>query len=221
MQCFETERRKMVLDQIAGRGISNPAVLSALGQVGRDIFVRDQDKEKAYEDKPLAIGHAQTISQPYIVALMCEALAPDPGCKALDVGTGSGYAAAVLSHLCARVVSIERIDDLARRAKENLHAANCQNVEIVCGDGSLGYPNEAPYDVIAVAASAPAAPEALQRQLRIGGRLVIPVGQSSGCQSLIRVTRVSNDRFETKNLGAVAFVPLIGKEAWPEQGCLR
>lgn len=218
MDRFAIERHTMIRDQLERRGVKEKNVLEAMANVPRHLFIPAQERQFAYHDRPLPIGHGQTISQPYVVALMCEALLTGETCKALDVGSGSGYAAAVLAALCRRVISIERIPDLRDQAAANLEAAGIHNVDVVCGDGSLGYSEEAPYDAISVAAGAPAAPEALKRQLKVGGRLVIPVGSTQGLQDLVRITRVSEHDFKTENFGGVAFVPLIGEDAWPDDG---
>ncbi len=204
----------MVDRQIRARGISNADILAAMLCVPRHLFVDPMDRSNAYQDRPLPIGHGQTISQPYIVAAMCEALNLTPETRVLDVGTGSGYAAAVLSELSNHVTSLERIPELAELAKDNLARSGYDAVDVVCEDGSLGYSPNAPYGAIVVAAGAPSIPEQLQDQLDIGGRLVIPIGPSQDRQSLIRVTRVAEDEYETENLGDVRFVPLLGEDGW-------
>ncbi|MEM5585091.1 protein-L-isoaspartate(D-aspartate) O-methyltransferase [Roseibium sp. AS2] len=216
MDPFADERDKMVTSQLRRRGISDARVLAAMAKVPRHLFVSGTRRTKAYWDGPLAIGHYQTISQPYIVALMCEALALTRNCDCLDIGTGSGYAAAVLSELCRSVVSVERFPELAAFARNNLQQAGYRNIEVHDGDGSLGYEPKAPYDAISVAAAAPVVPVELKAQLKPGGRLVIPVGSRQSGQDLIRVTRMPDGSFHTDNLGSVAFVPLVGAEGWPE-----
>lgn len=210
------ERATMVDRQIRTRGVSNAAVLAAMSKIPRHLFVPDESRQYAYEDRPLPIGCGQTISQPYIVALMCEALKIEPGSRVLDVGTGSGYAAAVMAEMGAKVIGIDRKPELAEYAKTNLIRAGYPTVEIHCGDGTLGYPQAAPFDAVMVAAGSPALPGTLKNQLMIGGRLVIPIGQSRHHQNLLRITRQSETDFSSETLGDVTFVPLIGEEGWDE-----
>lgn len=205
----------MVDHQIRGRGISSVAVLEAMRKVRRDKFVPADIREQAYDDGPLPIGHGQTISQPYIVALMVEALGLQGGEKVLDVGTGSGYGAAVLACIAAEVFGIERLSALVQRARRVLLAEGFLNVHVRCGDGTLGWPEAAPFNGIIVAAGGPEVPEALQNQLAPGGRLVMPVGSEFGGQELVRVTRRARSGFRRESLGAVRFVPLLGAEGWP------
>lgn len=211
---FTSRRESMVDYQIISRGIDDPLVVEAMRRVHREAFVPDSLQDAAYEDGPLPIGAGQTISQPYIVALMTDALELRGGDRVLDIGTGSGYAAAVLACIAAEVFGIERIPELAERARKNLAAEGFDNVRVRCGDGTLGWPEEAPFDGITVAAGAPAVPDALKHQLAIGGHLVIPVGSEHISQTLMRVTRVSEDEFRTENLGGVRFVPLLGEQGW-------
>ncbi|GAA0842360.1 hypothetical protein GCM10009113_10360 [Marinobacter szutsaonensis] len=211
---FTSRRESMVDYQIISRGIDDPLVVEAMRRVHREAFVPDSLQDAAYEDGPLPIGAGQTISQPYIVALMTDALELRGGERVLDIGTGSGYAAAVLACIAAEVFGIERIPELAKRARKNLAAEGFDNVRVRCGDGTLGWPEEAPFDGITVAAGAPAVPDALKHQLAIGGHLVIPVGSEHISQTLMRVTRVSEDEFRTENLGGVRFVPLLGEQGW-------
>eukprot|EP00003_Mantamonas_plastica_P019833 TRINITY_DN3218_c0_g3_i1.p2 TRINITY_DN3218_c0_g3~~TRINITY_DN3218_c0_g3_i1.p2 ORF type:complete len:193 (-),score=9.81 TRINITY_DN3218_c0_g3_i1:1021-1545(-) len=171
-------------------------------------------RDNAYEDGPLPIGAGQTISQPYIVALMAEALELEGGETVLDIGTGSGYAAAVMASIAGHVYSIERIPELAERAGRLLAELGYDNVTVRCGDGTKGWPEQAPFDGICVAAGAPAVPESLQQQLAIGGRLVIPVGSEHSVQSLKRITRMAATKFQTDDFGQVRFVPLLGDEGW-------
>ncbi len=184
--------------------------------VPRHLFIDPSQRIAAYCDGPLSIGFGQTISQPYVVALMCELLELNGDSKTLEIGTGSGYAAAVLAKLSKQVVGIERIPQLAEAARQNLLSANITNVDIRCTDGSIGCPDEAPFDAILVSAGAPAAPEELKLQLKVGGRMVIPVGTSARYQMLKRIRRLSETSFVTENQGEVAFVPLVGEKAWPE-----
>lgn len=214
MDRFAEQRKEMVRHQLESRGIGDTRVLDAMRKVPRHLFVQPEDLECAYRDGPLPIGFGQTISQPYIVALMCEAMNLTGDMKVLDIGTGSGYAAAVLAELAQRVISIERLPELADFARQNLQAAGYDTVTVHCADGCLGYPAEAPYDAIAVAAGAPVPPQALKSQLKTGGRLVIPVGENQRYQDLLKITRLSKDDYRTDNLGGVAFVPLVGEGGW-------
>ncbi len=208
------ERVTMVDRQIRERGISDTAVLAAMSKVPRRLFVLSESRYHAYEDRPLPIGCGQTISQPYIVALMCDALRIEPGSRVLDVGTGSEYAAAVMAEMGAMVTGIERKSELAEFAKTNLIRAGYPTIEIHCGDGTLGYSQDAPFDAIMVAASSPTLPGSLKDQLAIGGRLVIPAGPTRHQQQLLRVTRLTETNFSSETLGDVTFVPLIGEEGW-------
>ena len=210
------ERERMVASQVARRGVTDKRVLDAMRQVPREAFVQAGMEEFAYEDSPLPIAAGQTISQPYIVALMIEAAGIKPGDKVLDVGTGSGYAAAVLSRMAATVYSIERHRELADNARGTLERLKYTNVEVRHGDGTLGWADAAPFDAILVAAGGPEVPEALRRQLKIGGRLVIPIGELGGTQELVKVIRDGEDRFHEEDLGPVTFVPLIGEAGWQE-----
>lgn len=217
MADFGKLREEMVERQIAARGVRSPAVLDAMRSVPREAFVPPDMQTLAYDDTPLPIGSRQTISQPYIVALMLDALALDGTERVLDIGAGSGYAAALLGLLAAEVVSIERIEELAESARARLDELGCKNVEIIHGDGSKGWPDRAPYDAIVVAASGPDVPESLKRQLSIGGRLVMPIGASHDIQRLVRVTRRTEDRYDLEDLTSVRFVPLLGDEAWADE----
>ena len=205
-------RAQMVIRQLAERGIQDIRVLEAMGEVPRERFVAPDVRPLAYEDCALPIAEGQTISQPYMVAAMCEALQLRGPETVLEIGTGSGYAAAVLSRLARRVVSIERHPALAERAAALLRELGYTNVEVYLGDGSRGWPAEAPYDVITVAAGAPTVPDALIRQLREGGRLLIPVGEPRQ-QVLTRITR-DGDRLYKEELMPCVFVPLIGAHGW-------
>ena len=206
----------MVEVQIARRGVHDERVLAALRKVPREAFVEEGFEEFAYEDSPLPIGCGQTISQPLVVAMMAEAAAIAATDRVLEVGTGSGYAAAVLAELAAEVVTIERHQPLAEKAQQRLGAAGYANVDVKVGDGSNGWPEKAPFDAILVAAGGPSAPRVLQEQLEIGGRLVMPVGRELGSQRLIRLTRTTADKFEEEDLGGVVFVPLIGEHGWQD-----
>jgi protein-L-isoaspartate(D-aspartate) O-methyltransferase len=212
------QRQRMVRTQIRDRGVTDPRVLAAMGQVRREAFVPAKINEFAYEDSPLPIAEGQSISQPYIVALMAEAAQVKPGDHVLEIGAGSGYAAAVLAQIADHVWTIERHGALAEAARRTLAEQGCENVEVRHGDGTRGWPEAAPFDAILVAAGGPAAPEALKAQLKIGGRLIVPVGDSQKHQTLMRLTRTAPDAWREEELGAVVFVPLIGDCAWPEQG---
>ncbi|WP_434051775.1 MAG: protein-L-isoaspartate(D-aspartate) O-methyltransferase [Roseibium sp.] len=214
MDPFESEREAMVREQLERRGLANPRVLDAIRAVPRHLFVKNSLLKHAYADRPLTIGHYQTISQPYVVALMCDRLKLEETDRVLEIGTGSGYAAAVLAQLCERVVTVERIPELAKRARETLAKVDCRNVTVHCSDGTLGRPEEAPFDAILVSAAAPAVPETYKQQLCVGGRLVIPAGRSRSSQSLYRVRKKSDSEFAVEDLGGVAFVPLIGEKGW-------
>jgi protein-L-isoaspartate(D-aspartate) O-methyltransferase len=211
-------RERMVERQIASRGIRDPRVLDAMRVVPREAFVAPGPEDLAYEDRPLPIGEGQTISQPYIVALMIEAAALRPGSRVLEVGAGSGYAAAVMSRIADEVYAIERHPSLADAAARRLQRLGYDNVEVRVGDGSRGWPEAAPFDAILVAAGSPDVPKALKAQLAVGGRMIVPVGARAHYQTLRRITRRDADRYEEEDLGAVAFVPLIGAEGWREDG---
>lgn len=215
---YAHERSRMVAEQIESRGVRSEVVLEAMRKVPREKFLPDRLADLAYDDSPLPIAAGQTISQPYIVALMTEALALDGGEKVLEIGTGSGYAAAVLGEIAGEVWSIERIDELAEKAASALDDLGYRNVNVRLDDGTIGLDEQAPFDAIVVTAGAPEIPEPLKRQLKIGGRLVIPVGKSRGYQELVRVTRTADDKYESEDLAGVRFVPLIGERGWqPEQ----
>ena len=190
------------------------AVLEAMRSVPREEFLPDNLREFAYEDSPLPIAAGQTISQPYIVAFMVEALNLRGGERVLEIGAGSGYAAAILAQIAARVYSIERIGELAKGAAATLARLGYDNVEIRHTDGTRGWPEQAPFDAIVVAAGGPEVPESLKQQMKIGGRLIIPIGSTPEIQELVRVTRVSEDEFEMEDLADVRFVPLLGEEGW-------
>jgi len=211
------QRRHMVERQLRARGIGNRHVLAAMGEVPRERFVPERLREFAYEDGPLPIGEEQTISQPYIVALMIEAADVSPGDRVLEVGAGSGYAAAVMSGLADRVYAIERHEILAKSAQRRVAELGYDNLTVIAGDGSLGLPAHAPFDAILVAAGGDKVPEPLKQQLAIGGRLVVPVGGES-IQSLLCITREGEDAWSEENLGGVRFVPLIGAHGRWEDG---
>ncbi len=218
MKDFSELREQMVKKQLASRGVWNQAVLNAMKEVPREEFIPKRLVEFAYEDSPLPIDEGQTISQPYIVALMTEALEIDKDDKVLDIGTGSGYAAAVLSRIASEVYTIERHAGLAKAAEELFKKVEYDNIHVLHADGTLGWPENAPFDAIVVAAGGPDIPEPLKEQLSIGGRLVIPTGPTPRLQKLIRLRRVSEDNYQQEDLGSVKFVPLVGAAGWKEEG---
>ncbi|MHC2578673.1 protein-L-isoaspartate(D-aspartate) O-methyltransferase [Bradyrhizobium diazoefficiens] len=214
VKSFPALRAEMVKRHIAARGVRDELVLKAMGEVSRELFLPAKLREFAYEDSPLPIAGEQTISQPYIVAFMAEALMLKGGEKVLEIGAGSGYAAAVLSEIAADVYTVERLGPLAEMAAATLAELGYDNVHVLHGDGTKGWPEHAPYDAIVVAAGGPQVPEALKQQLKIGGRLVIPVGADQRTQELVRVVRLSKDEYRSEDIADVRFVPLIGEEGW-------
>ena len=202
----------MVEQQIARRGIRDPRILAAMRDVPRDAFVLRGMQESAYEDRPLPIAAGQTISQPYIVALMIELAEIEPGERVLEVGAGSGYAAAVMAQIADEVFAIERHGELAEQAEATLARLGYENVHLLCGDGTKGWPEKAPFDAIVVSAGGPRVPSALKAQLARKGRLVIPLG--NGQQRLVRVTRKDDEEFTAEEFDAVSFVPLVGEQGW-------
>jgi protein-L-isoaspartate(D-aspartate) O-methyltransferase len=211
---FTAEREAMVERQLRRRGITEPDILDAFRAVPREQFIGDEYAHLAYGDHPLPIEANQTISQPYIVALMIQAAAIKPGDTVLEVGAGSGYAAAVISRIARQVIAIERQHALVDVASERLRRLGYDNVEIVEGDGTRGCPDHAPFDAILAAASGSHVPQALIAQLSPGGRLVMPVGEPGWVQELIKVTKQDDGILKQENLGGVRFVPLIGEEGW-------
>jgi len=207
-------RERMVAEQILARGVRDKRVLNAMSKIRREAFVPENVRNLAYEDRPLPIAAGQTISQPYIVAYMIEALALKGGEKVLEIGAGSGYAAAVLAEIAGEVYTIERINQLAEKAASNLIGEGYENVHILHADGTIGWRDESPFDAILVSAGAPEIPLALKQQLAIGGRMIIPVGADPKAQELIRITRVDENGYDREDLADVRFVPLIGKEGW-------
>ncbi len=207
-------RDAMVRTHIAGRGVRDPAVLEAMRRVPREAFVAADLRDRAYDDEPLPIEDGQTISQPYIVAVMLEAAALRAGDRVLEIGAGSGYASAVASLMAAHVDAVERHPGLAASASERLARLGYANVDVHCADGSGGWPEGAPFDAILVAASGPRVPAALCEQLVVGGRLVMPVGDSIWEQRLVRHTRSDAHASTEADLGGVVFVPLIGEHGW-------
>ena len=216
MSDFADLRGQMVRRQIEARGIFDPLILDAFREVPREEFVDEKQRQWAYEDHPLPIEAGQTISQPYIVALMIEAAEIRPGDKVLEVGAGSGYAAALMSRIARQVIGIERQHDLVEIAQERLQRLGYDNVKIVEGDGSRGCPGEAPFDAILAAASGSHVPKPLVDQLAPGGRLVMPIGDPGWVQDLVKLTKRPDGTTERKDLGGVRFVPLIGEEGWRE-----
>jgi protein-L-isoaspartate(D-aspartate) O-methyltransferase len=212
---FAFARARMVNRQIARRGIADARVLAAMREVPRERFVADACAEAAYDDAPLPIGEGQTISQPYIVARMIEAAALAPTDRVLEIGAGCGYAAAVMSRIAACVCAIERIAALGEAARRRFAELGYDNIALRVGDGTLGWPDEAPFDAIVVSAGGPDIPAALREQLAVGGRLVIPVGSDQE-QTLVRLLRAAQDSFERQELCPVRFVPLIGEQGWPD-----
>ncbi|MCX5851914.1 MAG: protein-L-isoaspartate(D-aspartate) O-methyltransferase [Deltaproteobacteria bacterium] len=215
MDRYRSRRQKMVDSQLRSRGIRNVEVLRAMEKIPRHLFIDEGLLDRSYSDGPLPIGERQTISQPYMVALMTEALALQGGEKVLEIGTGSGYQTAILAELADRVLSIERFASLATKARKALESLNYYNVLIRVGDGTYGWTEEAPFDAIIVTAGAPDVPEPLKKQLAPKGRLVIPVGDRH-VQTLLRFTRLSEDPgdIRTEDLGGCRFVDLIGEYGW-------
>jgi protein-L-isoaspartate(D-aspartate) O-methyltransferase len=209
---FAGLRARMVERQLRGRGIEDERVLEAMAAVPREAFVPPRMRHRAYADSALPIGEEQTISQPWIVAAICQAMELTGGERVLEIGTGSGYSAAVLARLAAEVVSVERYESLARTARETLAGLEVDNVEMLVADGSRGVPDRAPFEAIAVHATAPAAPPALVDQLADGGRLVIPIAMREA--DMLTVLRRCGEELEAKAIGPCRFVPLIGEEGF-------
>jgi len=221
MNKFENLRKQMIEYQLIARGLRDQNVLNAVGAVQREEFIPTDLVEFAYSDSPLPIAASQTISQPYIVALMTAALELKPDERVLEVGTGSGYAAAVLAEIAKEVYTIERHKILANTARKRLEELGYKNIHVLHGDGTLGWPEHAPFDAIVVAAGGPDVPETLKRQMAIGGRLVIPVGAFLHAQQLLRIRRISEDEYKEEDLGSVRFVPLIGAAGWEDETAIR
>lgn len=214
--------RKDLVERLLKLGyIKSEKVKEAMGSVPREEFLPASNRPYAYADQPLPIGEGQTISAPHMVAMICERLELEEGMKILEIGTGFGYNAAVVAEIVGKtghLYSIERINSLAEIAKDNLSRTGyADNVTVIVGDGTKGYPEEAPFDRIYGTASAPSLPEPLKEQLKIGGILLIPVGEHRYLQDLICITRKSEDEFKKESIGGVAFVPMIGKHGWPEK----
>lgn len=210
---FKRSRERMVREQIEARGVTDPAVLRAMRTIPRHLFVDEALIPQAYENHPLPIGHGQTISQPYVVAWMTELLQVSPGMRVLEIGSGSGYQTAILAELGAHVHSVERVKALADLARQRLAELRYLRVRIKRDDGTLGWPDEAPFDRILVTAAGPKIPEPLIDQLADPGRMVIPVGEKRREQALYLVTK-DNGRVTTRNLGGVLFVDLVGAHGW-------
>lgn len=214
MSDFTTLRNRMVDRQIAARGISDPRLLAAFRTVPREEFISANHADHAYEDSPLPIESGQTISQPYIVALTIEAAKIGEGARVLEVGSGSGYAAAIIGQVAGEVIAIERHHELVELARQRMERLGYDNVRIVEGDGTLGWPEEAPFDAIVAAASGSHVPKSWIAQLKPGGRIVMPIGGPHSAQSLIKVTKTEDGTLDREDLGAVRFVPLIGHEGF-------
>lgn len=208
----ERARRRALVEELRALGIDDPRVLSAVARVPRHLFVPPELRPYAYEDRPLPIGHGQTISQPYIVALSTQALALEPGDRVLEIGTGSGYQTAVLAELAGEVFTVERVPELSRQAQRRLARLGYRNVRFKVGDGTKGWPEEAPFSAILVTAAAPQVPKSLVEQLEEGGRLVIPLGGRTSQDLWLLVKR--KGRLEREYLCPCTFVPLIGEEGW-------
>jgi protein-L-isoaspartate(D-aspartate) O-methyltransferase len=215
MTNLDNARKIMIENHLKLRGVKDPLVLRAMEEVPREMFLPPELAQLAYNDSPLPIGESQTISQPYIVAVMTEMLELKRDDRVLEVGTGSGYAAAVLSRIVDQVHTIERLPRLAEAARETLRRMGYDNIHVHLGDGSLGWPEHAPYDAIVVTAGSPDVPRSLRNQLAVGGRLVIPIG-SGLVQDLVRIRRTGKADFERENLLGVRFVPLVGDEGWKD-----
>ncbi|HEY6838776.1 MAG TPA: protein-L-isoaspartate(D-aspartate) O-methyltransferase [Geobacteraceae bacterium] len=216
MRDLAVRKETMLANHLMARGIRDPAVIAAMREVPREDFIAPELREHAYDDTPLPIGAGQTISQPFIVAYMIEALELSPKDRALEIGTGSGYAAAVLSRVAAEVYTVERLANLAREAEARLQSLGYTNIHVLEGDGTVGWAEKAPFDAIVVTAGAPDVPEPLLDQLAVDGRLVIPVGSSYFYQELVRVRRVGTTEYRREYLTDVRFVPLIGAKGWRE-----
>lgn len=216
MRDFTIARRRMVEDQVIDRGVKDRRVIDAMLKVPRHKFVEEALEGKAYQDAPLPIGDKQTISQPYMVAVMSEALALNGSEKVLEIGTGSGYQAAVLALLADRIFSLERIPSLARRARKVLDGCGFSKVNIRVADGTQGWQDMAPFDAIVVTAGAPEVPQDYLDQLAVGGRLIIPVGDRNS-QVLMRITRTTEATYQEEQMLGCRFVPLIGRHGWKSE----
>ncbi|ADL12835.1 protein-L-isoaspartate(D-aspartate) O-methyltransferase [Acetohalobium arabaticum] len=208
------KRERMVKEQLQPKGIRHQATVESMLTVPRHKFVSERFQDMAYQDTALPIDKEQTISQPYIVGLMTEALQPSSGDKVLEIGTGSGYAAAVLAEIVDEVYTVERHQDLAQQAEDRFELLGYENIRLRVGDGTKGWVEYAPYDGITIAAGAPVVPESLADQLVTGGRLVIPVGRKEGVQELMLLKKKADGKLARSSLGQVRFVPLVGEEGW-------
>jgi protein-L-isoaspartate(D-aspartate) O-methyltransferase len=209
---YQSLRDEMVEHQIKARGVHDPRVLEAMRRIPRHLFVPEPNRPRAYEDKPLPVGEGQTISQPYIVGWMTELLRLDGHETVLEIGTGTGYQAAVLGILARKVYTMERLEPLAKSARRRLEKLGFKNIEVTVGDGSKGFPEHAPYHGIIVTAGSPQVPQALVEQLADGGRLVIPVGTSS--MQMLTIVEKHGDTISSTEKGSCVFVPLVGKYGW-------
>jgi len=209
---YQSLRDEMVEHQIKARGVHDPRVLEAMRRIPRHLFVPEPNRPRAYEDKPLPVGEGQTISQPYIVGWMTELLRLDGHETVLEIGTGTGYQAAVLGMLARKVYTMERLEPLAKSARRRLEKLGFKNIEVTVGDGSKGFPEHAPYHGIIVTAGSPQVPQALVEQLADGGRLVIPVGTSS--MQMLTIVEKHGDTISSTEKGSCVFVPLVGKYGW-------
>lgn len=213
MDEYQISRAAMIKNLREHYKIRDERILEVMSLVPRHLFVPDALKSQAYKDNALPISNNQTISQPFIVARMTEILELMPESKVLEIGAGSGYQTAILAKLARKIYAIERVPSLAKQAQERLNKLNISNVTLCCADGTNGWEAHSPFDAILVAAGSPSMPEPLLNQLKVGGKLVIPIGQDQKSQKLIRVTQTPNG-FHTENFGACAFVPLIGEHGW-------
>lgn len=209
---YEKHRNAMIEHQLIARGLHDPLIIQAISKIPREEFVPADLRNQAYLDQPLPISQDQTISQPYMVAWMTQEAKLEGGEHVLEIGTGSGYGAAVLSKIASDVFTIERISELAETAKIALRKTGCSNVHVVIADGTKGLSKQAPFDAIIVTAGGPAIPKALKEQLKIGGRLVLPIGEMAPYQQLIRITRTQEESYKEEALGAVRFVPLVSEK---------
>ena len=214
IKSYAGQRRKMVEEQLVERGINDLRLLEVVSRVPRHLFVQESLQHRAYGDTPLPIGENQTISQPYIVGAMTEALDLKGEERVLEIGTGSGYQTAIIAELCRQVFTIERLNNLSRKAQNVLESLNYMNIVFKMFDGTYGWPDQAPFDAILITASAPEIPGLLVKQLGDGGRLVAPIGEADK-QKLVVLTK-NGDRVSRRDLGDCKFVPLIGKYGWPQ-----
>jgi len=214
MSDYASLRERMIERHFVARGLDDPALLAAFRAVPREAFVPTGFESAAYADAPLPIGSGQTISQPYIVALTIDAAEIGPRDKVLEIGAGSGYAAAVIGQIATEVVAVERLRELMALAAERMERLGYRNVRIIEGDGTCGCPEEAPFDAIVAAASGSHVPQVLLDQLKPGGRIVMPIGESNAIQHLVKLTKRADGTLEQRELGAVRFVPLIGEHAF-------